>query len=118
MNDLKLQVDRLSALVDTLSRNASNAAALDALKETLGRKTGGAGDESSLASSPSHAPGDGDESTGDLNLKSLDICEALGQLTVNGVIHLDAQSTQRAPILVEVCAAILLSKCVPLRPVL
>jgi hypothetical protein len=107
-SDLKHQVDRLQALVDALSRNSGSQPTVASPNVAAAKSTGlpkHFNAESSLASSPVNSVIEAESVPGDLNLKSLDICEALGQLTVSGIIRIEAQPQSRAPIIPEVICA-------------
>lgn len=138
--ELKAQIDRLQALVDTLSKNATSAntsqlgssdvsasSVRGAPAHLLNRLNGAMqtpptshvnsevgppssiGEPSPIATefgaSGHPLASDGADAAGNkVHLKSLDICEALGQLTVTGVLRMDGQQPHHAPIVSEVSA--------------
>lgn len=99
-----MQVDRLKALIDNLSKNAGSIVESQKGQTHISPNASSKQTDAlaSHASSPYNGASESDAHVGDLNLKSLDVCEALGQLTVSDVIRLDAHQPQRAPIITEV----------------
>jgi hypothetical protein len=104
---LKAQVDRLQKLVDTLAKNAAsltaNVAQSIATSSTIPLNSRAPSPVPPKTTSSINAP---QIELGKLNLKNLDICEALGQLTVSGVVRLDGGSPHNVPLMSEVLLAV------------